>query len=156
MLLWRRTVNMLTILLEQCPYWRAGLSKIWFVSFLKDTLVTCGTNLSLQGLLLKPIQQFPQYILILQVCWFICLSLCVYNIPQCDQDFLKCTPSSHPDQMPLQMALTKLEGIAEHLNETKRQREQTTIVHYLNTISGLPFVSVQLLNYEYTLWLVVA
>jgi len=44
--------------------------------------------------------------------------------------------------MPLQMALTKLEGIAEHLNEAKREREQTTIVHYLNSrISGLPFVS---------------
>ena len=56
---------------------------------------------------------------------------------------MKHTPSSHPDQMPLQMALTKLEGIAEHLNEAKRQREQTTIVHYLNSrISGLPFVSV--------------
>ena len=55
---------------------------------------------------------------------------------------MKYTPSSHPDQMPLQMALTKLEGIAEHLNEAKRQREQTTIVHYLNSrISGLPFVS---------------
>ena len=47
--------------------------------------------------------------------------------------------------MPLQMALTKLEGIAEHLNEAKRQREQTTIVHYLNSrISGLPFVSCEL------------
>ena len=64
-------------------------------------------------------------------------------ISQNNQDFLKYTPSSHPDQMPLQMALTKLEGIAEHLNEAKRQREQTTIVHYLNSrISGLPFVSI--------------
>ena len=118
-----------------------------FVSFLKDALVTCGTNLSLQGLLLKPIQRFPQYILILQVRWFVCPPLSIISYFVLFQDFLKYTPSSHPDQMPLQMALTKLEGIAEHLNEAKRQREQTTIVHYLNSrISGLPFVSVQSFN----------
>jgi len=39
-----------------------------FVSFLKEALTKGSTNLSLQGLLLKPIQRFPQYILILQVC----------------------------------------------------------------------------------------
>ena len=115
-----------------------------FVSFLKDALITCGTNLSLQGLLLKPIQRFPQYILMLQVCLLVCLSTTVgIYILWCSQDFLKYTPSSHPDQMPLHMTLTKLEGITEHLNKAKRQRKQKAIIHYLNSrISGLPFVSV--------------
>ena len=38
-----------------------------FVTFLKDALIMCGTNLIFQRLLLKPIQRIPQYILILQV-----------------------------------------------------------------------------------------
>lgn len=38
-----------------------------FVQFLKEKYVVSRTSLSLQGLLLKPIQRFPQYILFLQV-----------------------------------------------------------------------------------------
>ena len=38
-----------------------------FVEFLKQKYVTSKTSLSLQGLLLKPIQRFPQYILFLTV-----------------------------------------------------------------------------------------
>ena len=39
-----------------------------FVAFLKTKYAESKTSLSLQGLLLKPIQRFPQYILFLQVC----------------------------------------------------------------------------------------
>ena len=38
-----------------------------FVNFLKETYKNSRTSLSLQGLLLKPVQRFPQYILFLQV-----------------------------------------------------------------------------------------
>ena len=38
-----------------------------FVEFLKQKYVISKTSLSLQGLLLKPIQRFPQYILFLTV-----------------------------------------------------------------------------------------
>ena len=38
-----------------------------FVSFLKEKYKESKTSLSLQGLLLKPVQRFPQYILFLQV-----------------------------------------------------------------------------------------
>ena len=38
-----------------------------FVNFLKEKYKDSKTSLSLQGLLLKPVQRFPQYILFLQV-----------------------------------------------------------------------------------------
>ena len=38
-----------------------------FVEFLKQKYTRSKTSLSLQGLLLKPIQRFPQYILFLTV-----------------------------------------------------------------------------------------
>ena len=38
-----------------------------FLNFLKRQMLQSGTQLSLQALLLKPIQQFPHYILFLQV-----------------------------------------------------------------------------------------
>ena len=44
-----------------------AIKKSKFVTFLKDKYTQSKTSLSLQGLLLKPIQRFPQYILFLQV-----------------------------------------------------------------------------------------
>ncbi len=41
--------------------------KVKFISFLKEKYKQSNTSLSLQGLLLKPIQRFPQYILFIQV-----------------------------------------------------------------------------------------
>ncbi|OWK00228.1 hypothetical protein Celaphus_00019206 [Cervus elaphus hippelaphus] len=37
---------------------------------------------------------------------------------------LKNTPRGHPDRLPLQMALTELETLAEKLNERKRDADQ--------------------------------
>ncbi|XP_009695326.1 PREDICTED: rho guanine nucleotide exchange factor 10-like protein, partial [Cariama cristata] len=53
------------------------------------------------GLMVKPIQRFPQFILLLQ-------------------DMLKNTPKGHADRLSLQLALTELETLAEKLNEQKR------------------------------------
>ena len=55
--------------------------------------------------MVKPIQRFPQFILLLQ-------------------DLLKETPPGHDDRMALQLALTTLESLAEMLNERKRECEQ--------------------------------
>jgi len=55
--------------------------------------------------MVKPVQRFPQFILLLQ-------------------DLLKETPPGHPDRMALQLALTTLESLAEMLNERKREAEQ--------------------------------
>ena len=52
-----------------------------FVTFLKEKYHESKTSLSLQGLLLKPVQRFPQYILFLQVCLYI-YTICVLYIPQ--------------------------------------------------------------------------
>ncbi len=41
--------------------------KVKFIAFLKEKYKQSNTSLSLQGLLLKPIQRFPQYILFIQV-----------------------------------------------------------------------------------------
>lgn len=40
------------------------------------------------------------------------------------QDMLKNTTKGHPDRLPLQMALTELETLAEKLNERKRDADQ--------------------------------
>ncbi|XP_043366283.1 rho guanine nucleotide exchange factor 10 isoform X3 [Dermochelys coriacea] len=62
-------------------------------------------RITLYGLMMKPIQRFPQFILLLQ-------------------DMLKNTTKGHPDRLPLQMALTELETLAEKLNERKRDADQ--------------------------------
>ena len=46
---------------------RSIMKKTRFVQFLKEKYMCSKTSLSLQGLLLKPIQRFPQYILFLTV-----------------------------------------------------------------------------------------
>ncbi|CAG03520.1 unnamed protein product, partial [Tetraodon nigroviridis] len=62
-------------------------------------------RITLYGLMVKPIQRFPQFILLLQ-------------------DMLKNTPKGHVDRLPLQLALTELEMLAEKLNEQKRVADQ--------------------------------
>ena len=85
--------------------------------------ITASDRLSFFGLMVKPVQRFPQFILLLQ-------------------DLLKETPQGHHDRfdkfnvrlikfialqirISLQLALTTLESIAEIMNERKREAEQT-------------------------------
>jgi len=76
-----------------------------FADFLKVKQITAHDRLNFYGLIVKPIQRFPQFILLLQ-------------------DLLKETPPGHSDRMALQLALTTLESLAEMLNERKREAEQ--------------------------------
>ncbi|XP_063764236.1 rho guanine nucleotide exchange factor 10 isoform X3 [Eleginops maclovinus] len=80
-------------------------SKPGFLEFLKHRQETSSDRMTLYGLMMKPIQRFPQFILLLQ-------------------DMLKNTPVGHADRLPLQMALTELETLAEKLNEKKREADQ--------------------------------
>ncbi|XP_046389505.1 rho guanine nucleotide exchange factor 10-like protein isoform X2 [Ischnura elegans] len=73
--------------------------------FLKVKQISAHDRLSFFGLMVKPVQRFPQFILFLQ-------------------DLLKHTPQGHHDRMSLQLALTQLESLAEMLNERKREAEQ--------------------------------
>lgn len=66
-------------------------------------------RLNFFGLMVKPVQRFPQFILFLQ-------------------DLLKHTPQGHQDRMSLQLALTQLESLAEMLNERKREAEQFQVM----------------------------
>ncbi|XP_071466741.1 rho guanine nucleotide exchange factor 10 isoform X2 [Marmota flaviventris] len=75
-----------------------------FLEFLKSQ-ESSPDRVTLYSLMMKPIQRFPQFILLLQ-------------------DMLKNTPKGHPDRLPLQMALTELETLAEKLNERKRDADQ--------------------------------
>lgn len=47
------------------------------------------------------------------------------------QDMLKNTPPAHPDRLPLQLALTELETLAEKLNEQKRMADQVVEIQQL-------------------------
>uniref|UniRef100_A0A668ABA3 Rho guanine nucleotide exchange factor 10 like n=1 Tax=Myripristis murdjan TaxID=586833 RepID=A0A668ABA3_9TELE len=84
---------------------KACMSKPAFLEFLKKKQAASVDRITLYGLMVKPIQRFPQFILLLQ-------------------DMLKNTPKGHVDRLPLQLALTELEMLAEKLNEQKRVADQ--------------------------------
>ena len=83
-----------------------------FGQFLQDKSVSSPDRLSFFGSMVKPVQRFPQFILLLS-------------------DLLKHTPFNHPDRMPLQRALTELESLADRLNERKRDAERHFAVKQL-------------------------
>ncbi|XP_059209599.1 rho guanine nucleotide exchange factor 10 isoform X2 [Centropristis striata] len=87
-------------------------SKPGFLEFLKHRQETSTDRMTLYGLMMKPIQRFPQFILLLQ-------------------DMLKNTPVGHADRLPLQMALTELETLAEKLNEKKREADQRCEIRHI-------------------------
>ncbi|KAM4772475.1 LOW QUALITY PROTEIN: rho guanine nucleotide exchange factor 10 [Rhinophrynus dorsalis] len=84
---------------------KACVTKPAFLEFLKQCQESVPDRITLYGLMMKPIQRFPQFILLLQ-------------------DMLKNTTKGHPDRLPLQMALTELETLADKLNERKRDADQ--------------------------------
>ncbi|XP_062396335.1 rho guanine nucleotide exchange factor 10-like protein isoform X2 [Sardina pilchardus] len=91
---------------------KACMSKPAFLEFLKRKQATSADRITLYGLMVKPIQRFPQFILLLQ-------------------DMLKNTPVGHQDRLPLQLALTELETLAEKLNEQKRVADQVAEIQQL-------------------------
>ena len=79
-------------------------------------------KLSLDDLLIKPVQRIPRYLLFIK-------------------DLLKHTSASHPDHAPLQQALGELTGLAERVNE--REREMARIDQQrelLASVDGLALV----------------
>ncbi|XP_065192918.1 rho guanine nucleotide exchange factor 10-like [Sycon ciliatum] len=79
-----------------------------------------GLRLNLESLLLRPVQRFPQFLLIIQ-------------------DLLRHTEKDHPDRVPLQLALTRIENVTEQLNQRKRLSDQLHLVDRLrNRIMNLP------------------
>ncbi|KAM6219981.1 rho guanine nucleotide exchange factor 10-like protein [Rhynchocyon petersi] len=91
---------------------KACLTKPAFLEFLKRRQICSPDRVTLYGLMVKPIQRFPQFILLLQ-------------------DMLKNTPRGHPDRLSLQLALTELETLAEKLNEQKRLADQVAEIQQL-------------------------
>ncbi|KAJ7988903.1 hypothetical protein DPEC_G00314010 [Dallia pectoralis] len=87
-------------------------SKPNFLDFLKHRQETSSDRVTLYGLMMKPIQRFPQFILLLQ-------------------DMLRNTPAGHSDRLPLQMALTELENLADKLNEKKREADQRCEIRHI-------------------------
>ncbi|XP_068453209.1 rho guanine nucleotide exchange factor 10-like protein [Clinocottus analis] len=98
--------NAMTLIKKAC------MSKPAFLDFLKKKQASSPDRITLYGLMVKPIQRFPQFILLLQ-------------------DMLKNTPKTHNDRLPLQLALTELETLAEKLNEQKRLADQEAEIQQL-------------------------
>ncbi|XP_014112776.1 PREDICTED: rho guanine nucleotide exchange factor 10-like protein [Pseudopodoces humilis] len=92
---------------------KACLTKPAFLDFLKKRQMASADRVTLYGLMVKPIQRFPQFILLLQ-------------------DMLKNTPRGHADRLALQLALTELETLAEKLNEQKRLADQVAEMQQLS------------------------
>lgn len=96
-----------------------------FSQFLKARRQASRERHSLHYLMLKPIQRFPQILALLQ-------------------ELLIVTPLEHPDHVPLQLALTQLECLAENLKERKREAELRNKVKLLDGLiaqSHKPLVS---------------
>ncbi|XP_026999892.1 rho guanine nucleotide exchange factor 10 isoform X1 [Tachysurus fulvidraco] len=91
---------------------KACAAKPGFLDFLKQRQECSRDHVTLYGLMMKPIQRFPQFILLLQ-------------------DMLKNTPVGHADRLPLQMALTELETLSEKLNERKREADQRCEIRHI-------------------------
>ena len=94
-----------------------------FADFLQVKQITAADRLNFFGLMVKPIQRFPQFILLLQdllkvsfMQWPLRKEAANANVQE--------TPPGHHDRMALQLALTTLESLAEMLNERKRESEQ--------------------------------
>ncbi|XP_072308272.1 rho guanine nucleotide exchange factor 10-like protein isoform X3 [Eucyclogobius newberryi] len=104
---------------------KACLSRPAFLEFLKKKQASSVDRITLYGLMVKPIQRFPQFILLLQ-------------------DMLKNTPKGHVDRLPLQLALTELEALAEKLNEQKRVADQIAETQQLARSVGDRLLSKQL------------
>ncbi|KAG2459350.1 ARGAL protein, partial [Polypterus senegalus] len=96
---------------------KACMTKPAFLEFLKKKQAASTDRITLYGLMVKPIQRFPQFILLLQ-------------------DMLKNTPRGHLDRLPLQLALTELESLAEKLNEQKRVADQIAELQLLAKSGG--------------------
>uniref|UniRef100_A0A3P8V4W0 Rho guanine nucleotide exchange factor 10 like n=1 Tax=Cynoglossus semilaevis TaxID=244447 RepID=A0A3P8V4W0_CYNSE len=109
---------------------KACMTKPAFLEFLKKTQASSPDRVTLYGLMVKPIQRFPQFILLLQ-------------------DMLKNTPDSHADRLPLQLALSELETLAEKLNEQKRVADQEAELQQLaHSVSHSCVLYLQMLNSE--------
>lgn len=108
--------------------------------FFKVKQISAHDRLSFFGLMVKPVQRFPQFILFLQVSVtldYASASVDFTNIISLFQDLLKYTPHGHHDRMSLQLALTQLESLAEMLNERKREAEQyQAFKEMIGNISG--------------------
>uniref|UniRef100_A0A3B3QJ67 Rho guanine nucleotide exchange factor 10 n=1 Tax=Paramormyrops kingsleyae TaxID=1676925 RepID=A0A3B3QJ67_9TELE len=87
-------------------------SKPPFLEFLRQSQDSSSDHVTLYGLMMKPIQRFPQFILLLQ-------------------DMLRNTPVGHADRLPLQMALTELETLSDKLNERKREADQRCEIRHI-------------------------
>ena len=86
--------------------------------FPQQKLIQSSHKLSLFGLMVKPVQRFPQFIMLLQ-------------------DLLKHTPREHHDRLALQMALTELESMTHRLNETKRESESRhDVMQVVRSLAG--------------------
>lgn len=101
--------------------------------------------------MVKPIQRFPQFILLLQVRaetpsrllgWIVHSRLpyqcgsCWFKMALVVQDMLKNTPNSHADRLPLQLALTELETLADKLNKQKHLADQEAEIQLITRSAG--------------------
>ncbi|XP_064642020.1 rho guanine nucleotide exchange factor 10-like protein isoform X2 [Lineus longissimus] len=96
-------VNNFSVAMDLAKY--CAKQKPAFAEFMRQKQTSSADKLSIFGLMVKPVQRFPQFILLLQ-------------------DLLKHTSKDHHDRLALQLALTELENLAHKLNDRKRDSEQ--------------------------------
>ena len=89
-----------------------------FRNFLKDRELMNEDKLSLYDLMIRIIQRFPRYALLIQ-------------------DLLNETPEDHPDEVSLKLALKTVSFVGDLLNERKRESDQNeTITERIKRISN--------------------
>ncbi|EFA75689.1 RhoGEF domain-containing protein [Heterostelium album PN500] len=87
------------------------------------------TNQQLRDLIIIPVQRIPRYVLLLE-------------------EMVKVTEQSHPDRTQLVQSLSKMQNIADHVNEKRREFENVTHVSMLqDAIIGFDIMAYPSLRY---------
>ncbi|CAB3992241.1 rho guanine nucleotide exchange factor 10-like [Paramuricea clavata] len=85
-----------------------------FSQYVQAKINVVKPKTTFHDLMLKPFERFPEFIILVQ-------------------DLLEVTPVSHVDRVPLQLALTQLECLAELINSRRKEGEMKSQLKYLDT-----------------------
>ncbi|KAL6069310.1 guanine nucleotide exchange factor 9 [Balamuthia mandrillaris] len=82
-------------------------------------------QLTLDALLITPIQRLPRYNLLLTVSHSLSSFYSSFLTPPLVQDLLRNTPESHPDYQNIKAALEEMSAVADSINESIKEAEQS-------------------------------
>lgn len=92
-----------------------------FARFLAAMAREHKRRLSLDNLLIKPVQKFPQWVFRPILRWFLSFNCSIFSYELIFKRLIEKTDAEHPDQKPLQDALKLAHDILLHLNSKEKE-----------------------------------